>query len=638
MSLFIKNYKKEMVKILKRQFESLDQQQIDSILDKIIKERIKTSNEEVLFTNKYTKTEEFQPILKIADASLSKSKPIMAGNGVFFKQHENAPNPTANMLEYILATRKKAKKDMFKHINDQDKTLYKIYDVIQKVMKVLANSYYGASGESNSIFYDRDMGAAVTYTGVQIITTAVLAFEAFLSSNVAFNNIDDILIFIERVLSEDYQYEVADVIDNEKFCDLNKLYDYLVEKTKKLSPDDLLILEDTVCKLSKEECTRLYYKNNLNEFIKNKNILEELHIYSKHNFSNVKNPPEEIKESLESLWDILKEFVVYNHLYEDRLERCMSDKRKSVLIVDTDSNFINLNPFCNFMKSKFKLDYSDFDKKLSVIDIMIYFLDHFIKLTLEKFTENINVPEDKRPLINMKNEFLYKRIMLTQNKKQYAGLLLAQEGNLINPPKLDMKGMSVKKVNVNMKTREFFTDMIKNDMLSSDNINISSILKKFKEFEDTIRESILSGSVEFSTPSKLNDIDSYKAPLTIPPVRGTIAWNHLYPENLIIAPNKVNTFKLIAKEVKDIQCIAGTEWYDIIFEKIFNNEEMKKYGFSVISIPKNVKQVPEWIIPLISLDEIINDNIRNGIIILESLGVKILNILDDGYFSNIINF
>jgi hypothetical protein len=230
--------------------------------------------------------------------------------------------------------------------------------------------------------------------------------------------------------------------------------------------------------------------------------------------------------------------------------------------------------------------------------------------------------------------------MLTRNKKQYAGSLIAREGNILHEPETDIKGLAIKKSSTNEYTREYFTELLEDEILNADEIDLSSILNKYKEFEDIVRTSLTEGEVTFSLPQKLNEESGYKFPFRMMQYRGSILWNHLYPEKYIDAPTKVNTLKLTADNEEDIERLKedNYEIYEKLTEFVFDDEDMAHYGFTTISMPKDVTKVPEWIIPFIDVETLVGDNIRNAIILLESLGFQTLTVLGRDYYSNIISF
>jgi tetratricopeptide (TPR) repeat protein len=679
LSKTLNNWKQDMMKIMKIKYPVATEEQINGVLDRMIEQRLK--DRDVVFYDDYNQTDAQLSLLKFTDWTQGKRKPILSGWGVTFKQHSDptSVNLPALMLDFLLKERKKAKKEMFVAVNNASDLMKQVEEAIeeldveialanskaeayekmgqykeakhwqevakakdreQKILKLLANSYYGASGEKNSIFYNMNMGAAVTYTGVQIITTAVMAFESFLASNVLFNNAWEIEQMISRVVNEEYEYDVNDIIDDDKLITEAELLTYLAGRIR---PDerketDIQYLSKIVGNLSTEDRTKVYYKNNLYAFLENSAIEGLLDSIIGVEFLNVEKVPEDISEEMSTLWDVLRTFVVYNYAYEDRYDRAMRDKRKAVLVVDTDSNFVNLDPFYKWVTARYELEDTD-SNKLSIINVMIYVLAKFVQMAFDRLTENMNISPEKQPIINMKNEFLYSRLMTTSNKKQYAGNLIAQEGNLLVPHKMDMKGMSIKKTTVNRSVRDFFTKLLKDDVLRSKEIDLSDILGSFRELEDMIRASLLSGKLDFAVPANLNEFSSYSFPYRMQQVRGAIAWNALFPDNTIQPPTKVNTLKLKGKSLLDLQPIFDTEFYDIIKETIFDAEEdLAKHGFTIISIPKDVEVLPEWLTPLIDVETIISDNVRNGIIILESLGVKTMEISSSSYYSNIIEF
>ena len=56
-------------------------------------------------------------------------------------------------------------------------------------------------------------------------------------------------------------------------------------------------------------------------------------------------------------------------------------------------------------------------------------------------------------------------------------------------------------------------------------------------------------------------------------------------------------------------------------------------------MPKSEKKIPDWIIPYIDVETIIKDNLSNFLMILNSIGIKTINIkADEMFFSNIIEF
>ena len=72
------------------------------------------------------------------------------------------------------------------------------------------------------------------------------------------------------------------------------------------------------------------------------------------------------------------------------------------------------------------------------------------------------------------------------------------------------------------------------------------------------------------------------------------------------------------------------EWFienhiaDRLDDLVWENESVQHYGFSELCLPRSAKKIPDWIIPFLDIDTIINDNVRSGLILLESIGLRVM--------------
>jgi hypothetical protein len=257
--------------------------------------------------------------------------------------------------------------------------------------------------------------------------------------------------------------------------------------------------------------------------------------------------------------------------------------------------------------------------------------------------------KSKRDFISMKNEFYKPRIMMTKSKKRYSSLTSLQEGKLLQPVDFDVKGMSIKKVDTNKKVREIYQNMIENYILKSQVPNIKKVLETENNLRKSIEESLLSGSIDFVFPAKVNSFSSYKDGTLYQNmvVRGTILWNTIYPNEPINIPDKINYIVLsinkyineYEKGTLDIDIITDilinddndlddNEAIDIanrINEAIYQNENMSKYGFKVLCFPKSLKKLPKWVIPFIDIKKSQEKLLGAGKEIRSSLGMTVLD-------------
>jgi hypothetical protein len=236
----------------------------------------------------------------------------------------------------------------------------------------------------------------------------------------------------------------------------------------------------------------------------------------------------------------------------------------------------------------------------------------------------MNVPEEYRNDINMKSEFLFSRILLTKNKKSYGGVCILNEGKILLKPKLDMKGLQIKKVGCPRTTRDFFSGVFENDILNAPKIEIGGVLSKINDFSKFIYSSINEeNKALFSTPSEYTSVKAYDEPYRIQSVRGVLLWNYLYSEQQIADFEKVNLFKLNGETPEKILALLSdnVEFANEIIDYIFNHEYLKEYGANVIAIPKGLNYFPAELSPLINIEDQVTSNLNSFVPVLEALGV-----------------
>ena len=313
---------------------------------------------------------------------------------------------------------------------------------------------------------------------------------------------------------------------------------------------------------------------------------------------------------------------------------------------------INTEPWIDFLlehDTNHKYSKTNKEDVYKMVNIIAYILGNMIGSVHARYTEECNVPEDKRPIINMKNEFLMKRIMTTSNKKNYADYLWLQEGvEVPDEDSLDIKGLSIKKANVNNTVSKLLQENLENNILRSDDVNINTVLSSLIDLEKDIRTSLANGEVKYLVPDKSNEPSTYKTPFQVQAVRGIYVWNYLYPEKEITYPAQINKVKLnidtifkldLDKMREDVGVEEADRIYNILEEKVFNDENMSKYGVTILCLPKSEKNIPKWAIPYIDVDTIVADSLSNFNKILESIGVKTISFTaDDAHYSNIIDF
>ena len=115
------------------------------------------------------------------------------------------------------------------------------------------------------------------------------------------------------------------------------------------------ILNKILKNLDQENLNRIYYKSNFYNFILNSEKAIEIFLSiftSNVDFTTPNNAPSEIVDKLNKLTSAFLEYVHYNYPTINRTLRLKTMKRNCVVVVDTDSCFLNYGQAYDFFIDK----------------------------------------------------------------------------------------------------------------------------------------------------------------------------------------------------------------------------------------------------------------------------------------------
>lgn len=606
---YSKYYISKMTDIMKKINNKWPKEQIEKIIKEMTEERIE--NPKVILDNSYTQEEKESNLLAVLNWCNSE-KPIIAGNGTFYKTHKDSTNPTLNMLRDFKKNRKEYKKKMFSVEEGPTSDLYKYYDRSQLNEKINNNSYYGASGMPVAAFYNKWSGPATTNAARQVISETETMFEALLADNFYFLNITEAMEWIKYEL-DNCNFEMDSFII---YKDIETVTTRLCNKIIDQTEYDHDIISNYLSSCETYQITYLYYKNNLISFIDEHDEIQALitNIFSsvenldysteknwfkeipekyrkdfigkeyndwkkfvdKSYFMDPNDVPETIKNPLQLLTDCVLQYVYSSFSFNDRIYRLQNFKRKCVTVIDTDSNILSLDTIMEYLFKNVITDDYGRDKRNNVyigVNTLAYIITESVNITLLKYGEYSNVQKETRPVYNMKNEFFFSKLVIGKKKKRYMSRVELREGNLMDPPKYDVKGFEFMKSTTSEYAEEFFMDLVKNKILSDKGTTIVELLGCIKDFKNHIKESLYNGEVDFLPNAAAKVSEAYKNPESQAVVKGVLAWDLLNPDDTIELPNKVKMLKLNIFTEKDIESMKDkfpTE-YKLIKEKIFND-------------------------------------------------------------------
>lgn len=639
MSLFQEDWVEAARKKIKMARPDLRDEQIEAYLAKVMVEKLK--NPPCTLDNNYVNISYDTNLINLYEW-LTIQQPIIGGYGVLFKDQYKSVNNIARMIRKFLESRTMIKNRMKKNLElyGPDSYEYKQDDRLQGAEKVNANACYGAGGSSVSFSYNLYAAAATTATAQSLISTACAAFESFMTNNTKFYDLDEILTFIKNVCEEKHKLG----FDGITFRTKEEVYNKILSGC--FDPDKInkSRLNDILDNLTKEELTRVFYKNNLFVFTKSCGrvlyLLRKIMRYTKSfRAPEKKFMTEELENDLKTIWKYYKEFVHYNHPIYNRIFRLKTSERRSVLVIDTDSNMILIRDWINMILEAFV----DLDNECSKEEIVYtsasligVFISYMIQDTLDLYCKNANVPKEFWKNINMKNEFFFETLITSSVKKNYMGKILLREGRPMKG-KLDIKGLSFVKSGISEHIGEYMKDIIQSDIMGEE-INFRNIIHKLNDLANSIRDSLLAGNPKYAKPMAVKDFDMYKNPLSEMGIKAVMAHNYVYPEDPIQLPDHIRAIKVSLSKRKDVEPLKETnpDIYKKIIDNLFENEKLRS-GITAFAIPQTQEKIPEWLIPFIDIDTIVEDNMKSFFPVLKSLGFEILNTrATNTTFSNII--
>lgn len=684
--------------------DTLDRALEWSINERYRKEDVIVTNN---YTNKTTHKDDKPEmgLDELTEFILSK-EPIITPYGVMFKKYGTEPTPLLKMIASFMELRGIHKSQMFQYPKGTDDfNYYFLLQLLDKIDA--NGSYGAISQNSclfyniNVAASITAQGRALISTATMFFESFLSNGVKFASLEEVIQFID--CTCQER---PNRRYKDKDLLDRnisreECFSKIVlSIGDFKHGKVKWYpTMDELDIIWTMLCRLDQEDINRLYYKNNLYCFLDNKSMGNAL-IYIlktlKEPYLNPNEVPEEIAVELDVLTDILREYVMYKHHWIDVVDRCDNMIKNVALLSDTDSAIVSLETWYQYNLEKVKgidlnilnqevdefkyvngdndcveeityqkvLDYDFYKKEIievekavnqgkiipqenlrySIINIAGYVLSTLANEYIEDYTHrNFSYTDQRKCLLYLKNEFLFKIALLTNNKKNYATIQEVQEGNMVPlEEQLDIKGLAIKKSTINEKAREELERILYDEILMSDKIDQVQIIKRLAILENQIFQSLESGEKEFYKPAAIKSKSSYDDPMGIQGIKASVIWNMVRGEELpaidLDARNRIDIVKVNinrenAEKIKEtypetygniIHAIESLE----ISETERAKERAKKDGrefkgipdinITSLAIPTDV-QTPKWVLEFIDYKTIINECIRNFPI--ESVGI-----------------
>lgn len=679
----VREYKQVMIDGLRNSFPSLNVCELEEAINWSILNRY--YNGPASINNNYTHKRVDGTVLEVLNY-IQSLQPIITSSGVLFKKHKQAVNPLSKMIMGFLKKRKEYKAEMFKFPKGTAEfAKYNLAQLLEKLNANATYGVLGHETSLFYNLYVAEaitkQGKSYIACSIMLFESLLANNVKFNNLDEIITFIHNVVNEKpNRKLRDDVVLD-RDITIAECFFKLMNNADMQIWIP---TEREMCLVWDYLLGLSQEDINRIYYKNNLYVFCEMP-IVQELIIRMlsklESPFMDPNKPPKEIHDDLGYLLDLIKEYVYYAHFYIDKLDRIEYMQRDVVCITDTDSTIISFDAWYRYILDKVydidmllkhekfdmvdlinedefgdkdpkvmceivdpELDYDFYTDEIieiarvaepcklvpqdslrySIINIMAYICSDLIVDYLKEYTKLTgSYEEGTKCRMVMKNEFLFSRVLLTQNKKNYASITLVQEGNVVpENARLGISGLPINKSVLSEPVKKRLQNILYEEVLTSSKIDQIKIIKQLAVFEKEIFNNIMSGKTDYFKPDNVSSINSYENPMSINGIKAIMIYNAMKSDDMpAINLEERNKIIKISISVDKNKAERIHDKFPEEYAKLIKLLEHPTLGKSIntIALPLDTP-VPEWIMEFIDIQGIASDNIKN--FPLDSIGVS----------------
>ena len=276
--------------------------------------------------------------------------------------------------------------------------------------------------------------------------------------------------------------------------------------------------------------------------------------------------------------------------------------------------------------------------RYSIINMIAYVCSDLIVDYLTQYVKQTGAYDsDIGCKMIMKNEFLFHRVLLTNNRRNYAAIQLLQEGNIVpEGNRMAIMGLPINKSTLSDSVKKRMQEILLKQILTANTVDQIKVMKSLAILEKEIYNNIMDKKTDYYKPDNIAAISSYaKSPLSVNGIVAAMIYNEMKDEDQpainLNERNKIIKIK-INVDKKNVNKIA--EKYPDKYEKLVALLNHPTLGSKVntIALPIDT-EVPDWVLEFVDTQTIISDALKN--FPLESIGLKRLD-NDSVNYSNII--
>lgn len=582
-------------------------------------------------------------------------KLIVGANGAFSFSPDEVLGDTSIMVIGDLEARaaeKKLAKEYEKNNMLKEATLH---DNLQTKYKQDTNSTYGIACMPGSFLFSPDSATFITTQARQLIAEMMWSFERFLVNNLQLQDFNEAFLYMNSCLKEERHWEkykewieyIPTTKDISKYI-LSKLSDIknFNMRTKEISRSLFIFIEG----LTEEERVYLYYKFNFINFIEKNpkimNIFKQV-ADGTEPFLDPNKVPECYRGLCDQLIELSQEFCYGEFMVAHRVDKYFDCERRAILLSDTDSVFIILGRLMDAIYDKIGYKYKYRTNDFKMVNTLCTLCTHYIKMRHDKFVEGCNIKYkfDKYKL-DAKNEFYYKRVILyTGIKKNYSGLKLLREGNIVPPKKqISHTGIKLLGSRIPKQVSDFQTRIIEENILRANVIDPVKIMNDIAEEKEVIINLIKSGDKSMGIPQRFSGYDKYKSFESAQVCRLVEIWNRIYPEQRIGNGEYLMTFETRVHSENQLYLIKDEKMREVIRQAVFaekwdtEDNFLRHHGLTTVGIPRDgaTTEIPQWMIDIIDYELMARKHLQAITDLLPSLNMNKVKTKDFSTYSSLL--
>ena len=201
--------------------------------------------------------------------------------------------------------------------------------------------------------------------------------------------------------------------------------------------------------------------------------------------------------------------------------------RRTVVLSDTDSTMFSVDDWIKWYRGSLIFD----DQSYAVAGAVMFIATQCIAHCLAIFSANMGVEKEKLYMLAMKPEFVFPLHCQTSVAKHYFASIAVKEGNVYAKHKTEIKGVGLKN---SAAPKSLIKDSqakmleIMETIHAGGKISIVNELVRVSRIETKIRDSLLSGDIEFYKKSKIKEAEAYARSAEESPYVHYLFWESVF--------------------------------------------------------------------------------------------------------------